>query len=289
MRRAPLVALLLFACAASRAQEVSDPPHLPSQIGLEWNRTRYSKDALATYDAAARKALRAAVRIETSSGHGSGAFLGLAEGTGIVLSSSHNFFQSKDVYSIRFEVQRLTFGKARIIADFPKYDVVVIAFPVKPEDRPLIADDGLALGFVVRKDVPLTVAGFGVHQFSFGEDADCRTFSGPMQTAFVIEGSHYARGSLVAIGCDLAPGDSGGPVLERSTGELLGLITTIAEPSKKTRLPSDRLREKYQNAGEETLVTELNTMNSIEAIRPLLLQAELPAPVKRLVCPTCGL
>ncbi|OIQ17521.1 MAG: hypothetical protein BM556_12015 [Bacteriovorax sp. MedPE-SWde] len=63
------------------------------------------------------------------------------------------------------------------------------------------------------------------------------------------------------IGCDTVQGDSGSAVINRVTGELIGLYFGMANPDMKNPLTSEEI---YQNLGTDFLEFETNSSWAID-------------------------
>lgn len=159
-------------------------------------------------------------------------------------------------------------GKSLLVAN-EKVDFAICEVELPADVLELLNTQGLQVA--TRKDLkenlPLMTMGYNSHNAAPGKahverSEDCRLFAS--QPRF-LESTNWA----LITGCDAAPGDSGSPVLDKTTREIVGFMVQTTE--LKSGVSSAELKIMQEDpAQRDALWSELSMLSPITKIRDVL-------------------
>ncbi len=274
--------LTVNSCGASPKRSLRElPSNLTSfvsiddyRVGPEWGKSKIDSQALATMTPQLQRASKATAFVGLGFSGGATAFA-LREKDGAVwLATNHHVIGNKAACSkatIKFPHLGISGLKCqKIIGTWKDIDLTVFEIaPTSEANKALILSVAKNFAFdqSIVKGTKMFTAGFGVAGNSLqrnmmgSQDDDCKVFSADDEFRFMKDPDEVNPGpDLVwgfATGCDISHGDSGSAVLNRETGELMGIIFTGKIPKVASVQSRDWLDDAY-NTSSENVWKELN-------------------------------
>ena len=158
---------------------------------------------------------------------------------------------------------------AKLIGAYPEIEFAICALDMSSEQEKALSSIILPIKInwnkSLNRDLALTTIGFGVHKNEhiglplYENSNDCKLFFG--------EDDMIYRDNILsaAIGCYSSAGDSGSPVVDRITGELIGIIWGVRE--EKRALSSENLNELRENMpmdlwNDLTIISPINNIKT---------------------------
>lgn len=188
-----------------------------------------------------------------------GTFQTMLGGSGILLGKFKNKYVAATAYhtcvkavngkcnpfhlSSNFRVIGLRLKAESILGQWPELDLVLFTLQVNnSEEEKLLLKLGRNFAFraAVKEGTLLTVSGYSPIENDNGflqitQDADCRVLSKTNEFRLLNDPDSLQPDEdkkwAFAMGCDVARGDSGGPVVDKNTGDIFGLVWTGAYPA----------------------------------------------------------
>jgi hypothetical protein len=252
--------LQIGASPTDQAQQVSFNSD-PFQIGSTWGAEEVTSNFLNTENSF--EITRAAVNtvyIRTLFAKGTGFFLGEHNGDMLVATNAHVL---KNIPSctvspviIDFNSINLTYTCSKVIGIWRSIDFAIISLNTNPTShRALSRIEPLQFDFkadILKNNLLMTI-GHGDKNSSGSKltlkrDEDCRVYSPSEQFKRLKNPVEKDALSVLsfAMGCDIAPGDSGSPVMDRKTGKVLGIAWSTYSPKPaivRSQAYMERLRE----------------------------------------------
>ncbi|MEN9723410.1 MAG: Trypsin-like peptidase domain [Pseudomonadota bacterium] len=219
------------------------------QLGDEWGKKPVTAEQLAQETPGF---VRMAKATASYAGGGTAFYLGKFAGKHLMGTNHHVQPSMSCQGSARFQVLEKSFPCKQVIGHWPAIDFALFEISVSALDEPLM----LAIGQSFQFDRPLVAGqalltmGFGVAQnpgrrLVFNQDHDCKVFSGDFR--FMSDPDEFNPGSYqawsFANGCDVSHGDSGSAMVDRDTGEIIGIIWTGRIPKSREAQSSAILGE----------------------------------------------
>ncbi len=239
-----LTLLVVLSCAPELAKEPSR--YTVTQIGPTWGRETVTPEMLeldsakgGPSDAFKRLAHSVAlITVPRGLGGSTAFYLGKFDGFSIVATASHVADAMSECVKAKNCEFRFVMSKFKkpaqmeeLLGQWEQIDLALFSVTLDKdlEDELETSAGPMKFASKVERGTPLLTMGFGsLHNPSIelrsNQDEDCLVFS---------EAGKYKllrfpkdRHAWVFLhGCDSSPGDSGSPIVDRNTGELLGLIT----------------------------------------------------------------
>lgn len=302
-----LLGLLLFlGTPASGVSAFAQSPGRPLreslrdfQIGDEWGQFAVEESQFASAGRVFENLARATARYRGATSF----YLGMYAGQALMATNYHvqSSFDCKDGENggpawVEFPFLGLRAPCKKVYGIWREADVALFSIAVTPEQEERLAPFAHPLSEArsVRFDEPLLTMGFGSagnpeRRMTANWDSDCRVLSGDDEFVFLRDPDHpspqsYSAWSF-ATGCDASYGDSGSAVVDRSTGEVLGLLWTGALPKRREVQDSHKVREWQDRRGLEVW-REFNYVVAVPKIRDAVrisLRQDFFAPEERAV------
>lgn len=223
------------------------------QIGDEWGKKPTTRETLKGHSPAFIRTSLATARY----GGGTAFYLGKFNGHHM-MATNHHVMPDARICGSRsaiFPLLQLQFHCEKFYGDWTGIDLALFSITVtQPEDEEKLAQ--IAGNFAWHKALypgqELITAGYGVFRnqqrnLVVNDDGDCKVFSGKSDYRFIadpdkINPADYQAWSF-ATGCDVSHGDSGSSMVDRVTGEVVGIIWTTATQKPERIRSSSYLTE----------------------------------------------
>lgn len=146
--------------------------------------------------------------------------------------------------SVRFDLKNKSFACERLIGIWPSVELAIFTIKVDPVDHDFFKNIGLKFDFenFPVQNAPLETMGYGEFMnpgepnvaLMHAAGSTCRTFSPTEDFRFMSDPDEYNPGPYrvwsFAVGCSVAWGDSGSPIINPRNGRVVGLIWTARYP-----------------------------------------------------------
>ena len=226
---------------------------LKYQIGAEWGKKIVTAESLKNESQIFQKAaMRTAKFGSMMTGHGTAFYLGKFNGKHIMASNYHVITTSKDCTqgTASFALMGKNFKCEKFLGSWSDVDFALVAISVKPEDEHLFEGLGQNMAFnsSLYAGQKLLTIGHGFannpsQKLVANQDTDCIVYSQGDDVRFMADPDDVNPGDYsvwsFANGCDVSHGDSGSAMVDRETGDIVGIIWTGRIPKdKKVQDPS---------------------------------------------------
>jgi hypothetical protein len=145
---------------------------------------------------------------------------------------------------VRFDLQKRTFECDKLIGVWPSIELSLFSIKVSAADDSFFDNIGVKLDFATPPMRGRRLIAFGYGEFMNPGESDvalmetagpfCKTFSRSGELRLMNDPDEHNPGPYkvwsFAVGCNVAWGDSGSPVLDKSTGKAVGVIWTARYP-----------------------------------------------------------
>lgn len=237
------------------------------RIGDEWGKNAVSTESLQNASPEFRRAALATAKV----GGGTSFYLGKFNGLHVMATNHHVLTSANSCLgsTVTFPMLKVSFKCSKFFGSWSDIDLALFVIDVQnPAQEKLLSE--VAANFAFVKDVyegqPLITIGFGVagnpgRRLMANQDSDCKVFSATGDYHFMndpdaLNPSDYAAWSF-STGCDVSHGDSGSAMVDRNTGEVMGIIWTGKIPKSSEVQSSTYLQNLLENHGPE-IWTELS-------------------------------
>jgi hypothetical protein len=235
------------------------------QIGDDWGKLPVGPD-----DFASEPLLLRAAQATASLGGGTTFYLGTFNGEAVIATNHHvcDSLSACKGKAARFPLLKKEAKVTRSLGTWKEIDLSLLVVTVSEGDREIL--DSVAANFDFESDIvpgqELFTAGFGVamnplRKLVANQDQDCKVFSKEndfrlMEDPDSINPGGYKTWSF-ANGCDVSHGDSGSAMVDRHTGQPIGIIWTGKIPKNSSVQNSARLAE-LVGSDDSVIWTELS-------------------------------
>ncbi len=198
-------------------------------------------------------------------GGGTGFYIGKFNGYHVVATNHHVLPTPSTCGNLRvvFPVLRKQFGCMRYFGTWSDIDMSLIAIKVAtPEDEATLLKVAKNFDFknTLKQGQLLMTIGFGIagnydgRNMMINYDDDCKVFSATNDYRYIADPDNINPGDYkvwsFANGCDISHGDSGSAMVDRKTGNVIGIIWTGAFPKTPASQNSKALDQMLQtNSG----------------------------------------
>lgn len=225
------------------------------QLGDEWGKRPVTAADVMKGSPAFARAVSATAKV----GGATGFYLGKFAGAHVMATNHHVYPTSCVGKKVSFPLLGLSFQCVTYYGTWKNVDLSLFEIEVKsPADEQKLAQ--VAANFQFKKNLSkgqtLVTAGFGVAEnpsrtLVANQDSDCRVFSKEGEYKLIADPDEVNPGDYLAWsfanGCDVSHGDSGSAMVDRASGEVMGIIWTGRIP-KSARVQSST----YLRTVEET-------------------------------------
>lgn len=217
------------------------------QIGAEWGKKVVTKESLKTESEIFQKAARRTAMFGSIAGGGATAFyLGKFNGEHVIASNYHVITTASKCANGRatFTMLDKIFPCKKFLGSWSDVDYALATIKVKPEDEHLLENLGQNMAFdsKIYAGQKLLTIGHGVannqsQKLVANQDNDCKVYSQEGDVRFMADPDDLNPGDYkvwsFANGCDVSHGDSGSAMIDRETGDIVGIIWTGRIPKDK--------------------------------------------------------
>lgn len=249
------------------------------QIGSEWGKAPVNLESLSQKSAAFQRAALATAKF----GGGTSFYLGKFNGHHMMATNYH-VMPKAEICGMRqavFPLLERRFSCEKFYGNWSSVDLALFSIKVESsEDEQLLSRvaGNFAFGTVLYPGQELITIGFGTfrnpaRELVANDDADCKVFSGKEDYRFIndpdrINPADYKAWSF-ATGCDVSHGDSGSAMVDRATGEVVGIIWTTAT-DKDDRVQDSSFLDEVLKRQSNEVWTQLSYAVPAPKIRELL-------------------
>ena len=239
--------------------------HLDYQIGPSWGKSPVTKSTLDRGNSVFKRTALATGKVTVLFSSATAFVIGEKSGE-VVLATNHHVIEDQlycDESIVTFEflgIRRLACDK--VLASSTDLDLTI--FTVKG----LSAEAKASLLSVAKsfsskepkKGTQLLTIGYGSASnpesvLMAGQDSDCKTFSEDGALRFMADPDEVNTSPFkvwaYATGCDVSHGDSGSAIVDRNTGDIVGILTTGKIPKNKTIRDQSYLKQIYDDSAED--------------------------------------
>ncbi len=241
--------------------------NLTYKIGDEWGKLIVTAEQLTKESGAFKRAAMATAKVTG----GTAFFLGRFNAHQVAVTNYHVMKKASDCEG-RFVIFRslgLKLTCEKFLGAWPEIDLALFTLKSESNEQDLILED-VARNFAFKEDIypgqRLLTMGYGIAGNRWGDlvavqDADCRVFSAKndfrlMADPDEINPEAYKAWSF-SNGCDVSHGDSGSAMIDRDTGQVVGIIWTGKFP-KNPKVQSSKYLETLLKEGGREIWTELS-------------------------------
>lgn len=225
------------------------------RLGDEWGKRPVTQADLDKAGPAFRRASLATASV----GGGTAFYLGKFAGAH-VMATNHHVMPSDScrMRTARFRLLGVNAPCETFLGTWPEIDLALFTVRLTPADEAKLLPVGAS--FRVHDDLKagqaLLTVGFGVAGNPTGnlvaaQDADCYVFSGDGEYRLMADPDELNPGSYrawsFAFGCDGSHGDSGSSVVDRATGNVVGILWTGRIPKDRAVQSSANLTKMFQS------------------------------------------
>jgi hypothetical protein len=235
------------------------------QMGSTWG-----KHPVSSIDLTENPAVARAVSATGSLGGATTFYLGTFNGKHVIATNRHVCPTAQRCLekTVRFPVLGIATTITEFYGSWPEIDLALLAVALTPSEAAVLDRVGRNFDFnaSLYAGEPLVTAGFGVYrneerQLVVGYDHDCCVFSAANDFRFMFDPDRInpSRSQVwsFATGCDISHGDSGSAMVDRNTGDVIGIIWTGAFPKREEVQDSNYLDAMLASEAPE-IWTELN-------------------------------
>ncbi len=268
------------------------------QIGDEWGKKIVTLDSLQNESQVFQKAARRTARFGNFSGSGTAFYLGKFNGKHVIASNYHVIEDASGCRgsSANFTMLKKTFKCKEFIGSWSDVDFALATIDVSEADEAELEDLGQNMAFnsEIYAGQELLTIGHGYannngQRLVANQDSDCIVFSQGDDVRYLADPddknpADYKVWSF-ANGCDISHGDSGSAMVDRNTGDILGIIWTGRIP-KHSKVQSSAYLQQMLTANSEEIWQELSYAAPSFAIKEILqeyIQKDVPVDTKETI------
>jgi hypothetical protein len=219
---------------------------LKYQIGPEWGKKVVTTESLKSESVVFQKAARRTAKFGSFMGGATAFYLGKFNGHHVIASNYHVITSANECSQGRATFTMLgnkIFPCEKFIGSWSDVDFALAIIKVKPEDEHILEGIGQNMAFkseVYQGEKLLTIGhGFADNQdqkMVANQDSDCKVYSQKNDIRFMADPDDVNPGDYsvwsFANGCDVSHGDSGSAMVDRDTGDIVGIIWTGKIPKE---------------------------------------------------------
>lgn len=269
------------------------------QIGSEWGKKLVTQESLENESEVFQKAAKRTAKFGNFMGSGTAFYIGKFNGKHVIASNYHVITTAEDCRTSRAEFTMLKkiFKCKEFLGSWSDVDFALAVIDVKPEDEALLEEVGQNMAFdsELYAGQELLTIGHGFANNSSqklvaNQDEDCIVYSQGDDVRFMADPDEKNPGDYsvwsFANGCDISHGDSGSAMIDRNTGDIVGIIWTGRIPKDpKVRDPS-YLADIFETNSED-IWKELSyaapSFKIKEVLKDALKQNTLPVDTKETI------
>jgi len=239
------------------------------QIGPEWGKKVITQELFKTQSKVFQETTLRTAHLKTYSGIGTAFYIGKFNNHYVCATNYHIFHAAWEFQKIDFDFYKKSFGLEKFFVALPEIDLALFSIQVtSPEEQSFFENLSTQMAFdkPLLTNLKLLTIGYGAagnpnSLLVANQDSDCRVYSqdGELRLQADPDGRNptdYKAWSF-ATGCDVSHGDSGSAMVDRSTGEILGIIWTTHVPKSK-KIQDPHYLKQMQKEHSEDIWQELS-------------------------------
>ena len=229
------------------------------QVGSEWGKKVVEDSDFIKVDTL-EKIAKGTIKL----GGGTAFYIGKYAGHHVI-ATNHHVCPSKwqcQFKTANFPLLNKRFSVDRFIGTWSDIDAALLTITVKESDEAILAqyENKFAFDKTLSRGQKLLTVGFGIannpnREIVVNYDDDCKVFSGENEFRFMADPDDLNTGSYkawsFANGCDISHGDSGSAMVDRESGDVVGIIWTGKIPKSNRVQNSQYLEQLISNPNEE--------------------------------------
>ena len=239
---------------------------LDYQIGPSWGKTIVTQDSLQSQSPAFQRAAKATARVRLGFGGATAFVIGEKNGQVILATNHHVIGEDSDCSGAKISFEMLNISNLKcdkIINTNTDLDLTIFtvtgASAEQKETLMAVAktfDDG-----ETQKGTKLLTIGYGVagnsgqKNLMSGQDEDCKTYSADGEVRYMADPDEFNPGPyktwMFATGCDVSHGDSGSAIVDRETGNVVGILSTGKIPKNAVVREQSYLSKIFSESSED--------------------------------------
>ncbi len=236
------------------------------QIGSEWGKKEVTAATMAE-NAVLNHIAHSTAKVR---GGGTGFYLGEIGGEYVMATNHHVCpdFETCNASATVFPLLNIRTQVLRLLGSWNSVDFALFTIDLSPEDAERLAPYANVINFTdeLEKGLELMTVGFGVannpmRRLMANMDSHCKVFSDSGDYRFLADPDDFNPANYKAWsfsnGCDISHGDSGSAMLNRQTGEVVGIIWTGRIP-KDSRVRKDVYLDQIFEAGHSDVWKHLS-------------------------------
>jgi S1-C subfamily serine protease len=225
------------------------------RLGDEWGKKRVTEETLKTESKAFNRAAAATALLPVG---GTGFYIGKFNGIHVLATNHHVCPSARDCEGDKasFRILKKSYTMKKLFISEPNIDLALLALDVPSEDEAVIAK--VAKNFAFKKSLTkgqeLITIGFGIggnpqNYMMANKDSDCKVFSKTNEFKHLADPDEFNPADYkawsFAHACDISHGDSGSAMVDRATGDVVGIVWTGKIPKAKIVQSSANLKQMF--------------------------------------------
>lgn len=231
------------------------------QIGDEWGKKGVDAQRMSEVGSAYARTVQATGFFNSATAFYLGRFAGEH-----VMATNHHVLPSNSECigkTVNFTYRKKKYRCRAMIGSWPEIDLALFTIEGGESANQDLLPFARNFDYTstVSTDMPLITAGFGIadnpgRQMMINENKDCRVMSGQNEFRLMADPDRYNPADYKAwsfsTGCSVSHGDSGSPLVNRTSGSVIGLLWTGAIP-KELRVQSSAFLAAMQSRRDEEI------------------------------------
>lgn len=225
------------------------------RLGDEWGKKRVTAESLAAESKAFQRAASATALLPVG---GTGFYIGKFNGVHVLATNHHVCPSARDCEGDKasFRILNKSFTMTKLFISEPNVDIALLALDVPKADEAALAK--VAKNFAFKKSIAkgqeLITIGFGIggnpqNYMMANKDSDCKVFSKTNEFKHLADPDEFNPADYkawsFAHACDISHGDSGSAMVDRATGDVVGIVWTGKIPKAKIVQSSANLQKMF--------------------------------------------
>lgn len=206
------------------------------RLGDDWGKKRVTESSLRSNSSVFKRTASATALLPVG---GTGFYIGKFNGVHVLATNHHVCPIDRDCVGDKadFRILRKKFRMSKLIISLPDVDLALLALEVRAQDEELLMSVAKNFSFKkeLKKGQDLLTIGFGIggnpqNYMMANQDNDCKVFSNDGQYKHLADPDEFNPAGYkawsFAHACDISHGDSGSAMVDRKTGDVVGIVWT---------------------------------------------------------------
>lgn len=249
----PFALILLAVSAEARRGWTSD-----YRVGDEWGKKRVTSENLASASPMFRRTAMATAYLPIG---GTAFYLGRFAGKHVIATNHHVCPVESDCVGNPAEFRMLgkKFQVTQLFVTLPDIDLSLLEIKVRLKDEESLqrVAQNFAFDKPITKGMELLTIGFGIggnanNNMMANMDSDCKVFSEKDEFRHLADPDDINPGNYkswsFAHACDISHGDSGSAMVDRNSGDIVGIVWTGKLPKSSIAQSSLNLSKMYESS-----------------------------------------